>query len=89
MYFFEIGDHSVFRPNTKDAGDDIILYTSDAIQSHPKVSLTREGLFLLAILNGGDYDTVCFLFVSVSLLYPPAGRPCWLWLNDRTQAGPK
>ena len=47
----------------KDAGDNIFLYTSDAIQSHPKVSLTREGLFLWAILNGGDYDTVCFLFI--------------------------
>ena len=67
--FFKIGDHSVFRPNTKDAGDNIILYTSDAIQSHPKVSLTREGLFLLAILNGGDYDTVCFLYVSRCLCY--------------------
>src|SRR5882762_7111514 len=60
----QIGDHSVIRPNMKDAGDNIFLYTSDAIQSHPKVSLTHEGLFLLAILNGGDYDTVCFLFIS-------------------------
>lgn len=60
---FEIGDYSVIRPNMKDAGDSIFLYTTDAIQSHPKVSLTHEGLFLLAILNGGDYDTVCFLFI--------------------------
>jgi holliday junction resolvase YEN1 len=48
----------------KDAGDNIFLYTSDAIQSHPKVSLTCEGLFLLAILNGGDYDMVSFMFTS-------------------------
>ena len=86
---FEIGDHSVIRPSMKEGGDNIFLYTSDAIQSHPKVSLTREGLFLLAILNGGDYDTVRFLFVAVSLFYPPTGWSCWLWLNDRTQAGPK
>jgi Holliday junction resolvase YEN1 len=66
---FEIGDHSVIRPNMKDAGDNIFLYTSDAIQSHPKVSLTREGLFLLAILNGGDYDPVCFLFISRCLCF--------------------
>ena len=62
---YEIGDHSVIRPNMKDAGDNIFLYTSDAIQSHPKVSLTREGLFLLAILNGGDYDPVCFLSIFI------------------------
>jgi Holliday junction resolvase YEN1 len=55
---------SIIRPNKKEGGDNIYLYTSDAIQSHPKVSLTREGLFLLAILNGGDYDAVCFLFIS-------------------------
>lgn len=60
--FFKTSDRSIIRPNKKDAGDNIFLYTSDAIQSHPKVSLTREGLFLWAILNGGDYDAVCFLF---------------------------
>ena len=53
----------------KDAGDNIFLYTSDAIQSHPKVSLTREGLFLWAILNGGDYDAVCFLSISQRLCF--------------------
>jgi holliday junction resolvase YEN1 len=53
----------------KDAGDEIFIYTSDAIQSHPKVSLTREGLFLWAILNGGDYDAVCFLFISRCLCF--------------------
>ncbi|KAF8816797.1 PIN domain-like protein [Phlegmacium glaucopus] len=34
------------------------IYTSDAIQSHAKTSLTCKGLFLLAILNRGDYDSV-------------------------------
>ena len=53
----------------KDAGDNVFIYTSDAIQSHPKVSLTREGLFLWAILNGGDYDTVRFPFISKHLCF--------------------
>ena len=67
--FFGTGNHSIIRPNMKDAGDNIFLYTSDAIQSHPKVSLTHERLFLWAILNGGDYDTVCFLSISQCLYF--------------------
>ena len=61
---FEISDDSTIRPNIKEAGDNIFIYTSDALQLHPKISLTHEGLFLLAILNGGDYDKVSFLFIS-------------------------
>ncbi|KAF9497231.1 hypothetical protein BDN71DRAFT_1588372 [Pleurotus eryngii] len=33
------------------------VYTADAIQGHPGVRLTRGGLILFALLNGGDYHT--------------------------------
>ncbi|KAF8797575.1 PIN domain-like protein, partial [Phlegmacium glaucopus] len=56
---FIFGGRCVIRiPNIKNAGDRVHIYTSDAIQSHARTSLTCEGLFLLAILNGGDYDSV-------------------------------
>ena len=59
----------------KDAGDQVSIYTSEAIQSHPRVLLAQEGLFLLAILNGGDYDTVCsqFILCYLSFIYFQVG----------------
>ncbi|KAL4262296.1 XPG-I domain-containing protein [Pleurotus pulmonarius] len=33
------------------------VYTADAIQSHPGVRMTRGGMILFALLNGGDYHT--------------------------------
>jgi holliday junction resolvase YEN1 len=47
-----------YSPNVKDAGDRVFLYTSQAIQAHSMVFLSREGLFLMAILCGGDYEKV-------------------------------
>lgn len=44
------------------------VYTADAIQSHPGVRLTRGGLILFALLNGGDYHTVIVSAQALSRL---------------------
>jgi len=81
---------TITSPNAKDAGDNIFIYTSEVIQSHPKVLLTREGLFLWAILNGGDYDTVHFvLILGLLVYYSTTGWSCGLWPNNYIQAGSK
>lgn len=43
--------------NGKPSKHHVWVYTADAIQSHPGVRLTRGGLILFALLNGGDYHT--------------------------------
>lgn len=40
----------------KDKQDEITVYSSESLQK--TLGLTRGGLLLLAILGGGDYDTV-------------------------------
>ncbi|KAJ7660950.1 PIN domain-like protein, partial [Mycena polygramma] len=50
------GARRIFRRLNKDHKDEITVYTSEAMQSHPDVGLTQGGIFLLAILGGGDYD---------------------------------
>ncbi|KAJ6457149.1 PIN domain-like protein [Mycena vitilis] len=50
------GVRRIFRRFNKDHKDKITVYTSEAMQSHPDVGLTQGGIFLLAILGGGDYD---------------------------------
>ncbi|KAJ7792482.1 PIN domain-like protein [Mycena olivaceomarginata] len=47
----------VFRLNKKNK-DEITVYTSEALQNNPDIRLTNGGILLLAVLNGGDYDTV-------------------------------
>ncbi|CAA7261015.1 unnamed protein product [Cyclocybe aegerita] len=42
--------------NTKDAGDQVTIITTDAARSHTHVLLTREGMFLFGILGKGDYS---------------------------------
>ena len=49
------GFHS---PSLDGDGDDMQLYNAAAIEHTPGVSLTRGGLMLVAVLNGGDYDEV-------------------------------
>lgn len=48
--------HLIRNPNVKEDGDDIRIYTADAIRS--TLSLTSGGILLLGILSGGDYDPV-------------------------------
>lgn len=43
---------------TTPKSDDVALFSMDAIESNWDVSLSREGLILMAILMGGDYDEV-------------------------------
>ena len=53
-------------PNVKEDGDDVKVYTADDIRS--AVSLTAGGMLLLAILCGGDYDSVSYFILY---LLPP------------------
>jgi Holliday junction resolvase YEN1 len=39
-----------------------MVYTAEAIRTHPDVRLTRGGLILIALLAGGDYDKVSKAF---------------------------
>jgi hypothetical protein len=39
-----------------------MVYTADAVQNHPEVGLTREGMILFALLAGGDYNKVCYSY---------------------------
>lgn len=34
------------------------IYTAAKIQSHPTIRLSRNGMILIALLSGGDYDKV-------------------------------
>ncbi|KDQ57718.1 hypothetical protein JAAARDRAFT_273139 [Jaapia argillacea MUCL 33604] len=34
----------------------VMLYTADAMRTHPEIALTRGGLILFALLCGGDYN---------------------------------
>lgn len=46
----------------------IMVYTAEAIRTHPEVRLTRGGLILIALLAGGDYDKVRMLHFRKSVL---------------------
>ena len=46
----------------------VTVYNSDSIKTNPRVLSGHEGLFLMAILYGGDYDKVSHLdpfFLSI------------------------
>jgi Holliday junction resolvase YEN1 len=58
------------RLNKKDKNE-ITVYTSDSLQSSP-VGLTLGGILLLAVLGGGDYDTVGSCYdIHVPILNAP------------------
>ena len=59
----------IFRSNVKEAGDMVTVFNSDSIKTNPRVSLGREGLFLMVILCGGNYDKVIILIHFFSLSY--------------------
>ena len=69
-------------PDVKRDGDNVKVYTSEAVQNTPGVSLTRGGMMLIALLSGGDYDEVCDRFSRMHLLLTLfmsfQGRPGWL-----------
>jgi holliday junction resolvase YEN1 len=49
------------RSNIKEAGDQVTVFNSKAIETNPLVSLSRKALFFMAILCGGDYDKVSLM----------------------------
>jgi len=44
-----------------------MVYTAEAIRTHPDVRLTRGGLILIALLAGGDYDKVRINFQIIQI----------------------
>ena len=59
------------RNNIKEAGDQVTVFNSRSIETNPLVSLSREALFFMAILCGGDYDKVS-LMPTVSTMFSPS-----------------
>ena len=51
----------LFRSNVKEASDRVTVFNSESIETNPRVSLSREALFFMAILCGGDYDKVSLI----------------------------
>jgi hypothetical protein len=49
------------RSKKKEASDQVTVFNSEAIETNPLVSLSREALFFMAILCGGDYDKVSLM----------------------------
>ncbi|KAJ7020063.1 PIN domain-like protein, partial [Mycena alexandri] len=52
------GAHCIIRSLDKKKRDLVTVYTSNALENTPTVGLTLGGMFLLAVLRGGDYDTI-------------------------------
>ena len=47
-----------FSPDIKKDGDSITVGTATSILSNNGTRLTQGGIFLIALLRGGDYDEV-------------------------------
>jgi Holliday junction resolvase YEN1 len=45
--------------DSKKNGDEVVVYTAQAIATNEAVLLHRGGMILIALLSGGDYDEVC------------------------------
>ena len=83
-YFFCIGwiyDINLYFTswNAKNDGDRVVTYTKENVRADPHVSLTQAGLFLAAILVGGDYDQVWFPFGIL--------QAQWYWYDVEQFAG--
>lgn len=50
--------HPIKNATGKDDGEHTFTYSSSKILSHPSIELAHEGLILIALLCGGDYDSV-------------------------------
>ena len=44
--------------NIKKDGDAVTIFTKTAVQTTQDVRLMEGGMLLIALLSGGDYDTV-------------------------------
>lgn len=65
------GNQNNLALNSADKTDKshYMVYTADGIRNHPKVSLTRGGLILFALLAGGDYHKVQSYLIPRTLLH--------------------
>jgi hypothetical protein len=64
----------------------VTIFTETAIQTKQEVQLTQGGMLLMALLGGGDYDTVriaSMLLLQGLLFSFLLGWPLRLWGNDR------
>lgn len=48
----------LYRSYLKGKDDQVDVYNSVAIENSPDIALTRGGMFLVAVLSGGDYNEV-------------------------------
>lgn len=52
------------RHVTKGKKSELVdIYSSTAIENSPNIAMTRGGILLVAVLCGGDYDSVRFPFL--------------------------
>ena len=73
----------------KKDGDTVTFFTETAIQTRQEVQLTQGGMLLIALLGGGDYNTVCVCLNAILhnlLLHYILGWPSGLWGSDCIQA---
>ena len=54
-----------FSPDIKKDGDSITVGTAMSIQSNRDTQLTQRGMFLIALLCGGDYDKVRPIYANI------------------------
>jgi hypothetical protein len=52
-------NHLFLSFDIKKDGDNVTVFTETAIQTKREVQLTQGGMLLMALLAGGDYNTVC------------------------------
>ncbi|KAF8226769.1 PIN domain-like protein [Tricholoma matsutake] len=55
--------------NIKKDGDAVTIFTKTAVQTTQDVCLTEGGMLLIALLSGGDYDTVSSLSSQACFTY--------------------
>lgn len=61
-------DRPYSSSSRKEDGDVVAIYRTSAIQENPAVQMTRGGMVLLAVLAGGDYHKVCYVFTGSLLV---------------------
>ncbi|PWY99515.1 hypothetical protein BCV70DRAFT_201081 [Testicularia cyperi] len=63
--------HKELKLSGSDKDHLITIYSADALRNHPDVGLDKDGLILVALLAGGDYDSVglfqCGIKIAIGL----------------------
>ncbi|KAJ7028163.1 PIN domain-like protein [Mycena alexandri] len=85
------GAQCIIRSLNKKNKDEITLYTADALKNNSDVGLTLGGILLVALLKGGDYDTVglpgCGISIAQGLAKGGYGDSLLAAVQNMTAAG--